>query len=70
VGLDVEQFESDLTSGRYEEAVARDFQEGQRIGITGTPTFVINGEVLAGSQPVEVFQDAIEQAKSETERGT
>jgi protein-disulfide isomerase len=69
-GLDVEQFESDLTSGRYEGAVARDFQEGQRMGITGTPTFVINGEVLAGLQPVEVFEDAIEQAKREAERGT
>jgi protein-disulfide isomerase len=50
--------------------VARDFQEGQRVGITGTPTFVINGDVLAGSQPVEVFEDAIEQAKREAERGT
>jgi protein-disulfide isomerase len=69
-GLDVEEFEADLASGRHEEAVARDFQEGQRIGITGTPTFVINGEVLAGAQPIEVFEDAIERAKREAERGT
>ena len=69
-GLDVEEFEADLASGRHEEAVARDFQEGQRVGITGTPTFVINGEVLAGAQPIEVFEDAIERAKREAERGT
>ena len=66
--LDVEEFEADL--GRHEGAVARDFQEGQRIGITGTPTFVINGEVLAGAQPLEVFEDAIERAKREAERDT
>jgi predicted DsbA family dithiol-disulfide isomerase len=64
-GLDVEEFESDRASGTYEEAVARDFQEGQRMGISGTPTFIINGKVLAGFQPVGVFEDAIERAKSE-----
>ncbi len=68
-GLDVEQFESDLASGRYEEAVARDFEEGQQVGISGTPTFIINGEVLAGFQPVGVFEDAIERTKREAERG-
>ena len=68
-GLDLERFESDLASGRYEAAVARDFQEGQQRGISGTPTFVINGEVLAGSHPVEVFEDAIERAKREARQG-
>ena len=68
-GLDVEKFESDLASGRYQEAVARDFEEAQQVGISGTPTFVINGEVLAGFQPLGVFGDAIERAKREAERG-
>jgi protein-disulfide isomerase len=43
--------------------VAGDFREGQRAGITGTPTFVINGRVLAGLQPLEVYESAIEQAE-------
>jgi len=68
-GLDVERFEEDLASGRFESAVAEDFQEGQEMGITGTPTFVINGRVVAGLQPVEVFEEAIERAKAEAERG-
>ena len=68
-GLDVEKFESDLASGRYQEAVARDFEEAQQVGISGTPTFVINGEVLAGFQPLGVFGDAIERAKRGAERG-
>ena len=69
-GLDVERFKADLASGRYEGVVARDFQEGQREGISGTPTFVINGKVLAGMQPVGVFEDAIERAKREAEQGS
>jgi protein-disulfide isomerase len=68
-GLDVERFEEDLASGRFEQAVAEDFREGQQMGITGTPTFIINGRVLAGMQPLEVFESAIEQAEEEAERG-
>ena len=64
-GLDVERFEEDLASGRFEQAVAEDFREGQEMGITGTPTFIINGNVLAGMQPLEVFESAIEQAEEE-----
>jgi protein-disulfide isomerase len=68
-GLDVEEFEGDLASGRFEQVVVEDFQEGQQMGISGTPTFVINGEVLAGGQPLEVYENAIEQAKEEAEQG-
>jgi len=65
MGLDVEKFEADLSSGRYERAVLEDFREGQRRGISGTPTFIINGHVLAGLQPLEVYRNAIEQAEDE-----
>jgi protein-disulfide isomerase len=69
-GLDAQRFESDLSSGEYERAVAEDFREGQQRGISGTPTFVINGEVLAGAQPLEVFEDAIGRAKREAGQGS
>ena len=70
-GLDVERFEGDLASpDRYTQVVAEDFREGQKRGISGTPTFVINGQVIAGLQPVEVYEDAIERAKRETEGGS
>ena len=66
-GLDEKRFESDLASGEYDRAVAEDFREGQQRGISGTPTFVINGRVLAGLQPVGVYENAIEQARREAE---
>jgi protein-disulfide isomerase len=37
-GLDEEQFRSCLASNRYTSRVNEDFEEGTRIGITGTPT--------------------------------
>jgi protein-disulfide isomerase len=61
-GLDTERFRADLGSPQVIEAVARDFQEGQTIGVTGTPAFIVNDQPVIGAQPVEVFVQVIEQA--------
>ena len=60
VGLDTESFESDLTSGRFEPVVQRDLREAQDVGIQGTPSFTINKQRLVGPQPLEAFEQAIE----------
>ena len=60
VGLDTEQFEVALTSGRYESIVQSDLREAQNAGIQGTPSFTINGQRLVGPQPLEVFEQVIE----------
>jgi protein-disulfide isomerase len=67
--LDMQRFERDYESVRYAELVQTDFQQGQRIGVNGTPTFFINDQVLVGLQPVGVFENAIEDARREVEGG-
>jgi len=67
IGLDVEEFRADLASQDARDGVARDFQEGQAIGVTGTPAFVINGVPVIGAQPTEVFESTIEQAAEDAE---
>ena len=62
VGLDGERFREDMSSSEAEAAVKEDFQEGQSIGVTGTPAFLVNGQPIMGAQPTEVFVEAIEQA--------
>jgi protein-disulfide isomerase len=62
IGLDTEQFRQDMTSAAAAKAVKEDFQEGQSIGVTGTPAFLVNGQPVMGAQPTEVFAEAIEQA--------
>ncbi len=69
VGIDAEEFEASLSSGEHRQAVTEAFMEGQRSGITGTPTFVINGQTLVGAQSVEVFEEAIEEAAREARGG-
>ncbi len=65
LGLDTQQFRADMRSRAVGDAIAKDFAEGQAIGVTGTPAFVINGVPVIGAQPTEVFEKTIEQAAAE-----
>ena len=67
--LDMQRFEKDYENANYAELVRKDFQEGQRIGVNGTPTFLINDQVLVGLQPIGVFEKVIEDARREAEGG-
>lgn len=46
LGLDMDQFRSDLNSGETQRTVMEEKQEGQRQGVNSTPTFFINGDKL------------------------
>jgi protein-disulfide isomerase len=58
--LDSASFGQCLDSGRQEAAVNRDVEDGTRLGVTGTPTFFINGRQLVGAQPLTTFQRVID----------
>ena len=64
-GLDAGAVDS-LLSGDEGRAAVQDAEErGRRLGITGVPFVVIDGEVaLSGAQPPEMFRSAIEQARA------
>jgi len=58
--LEPKGFAACLESGRHQAAVQLDIEDGARLGITGTPTFFINGRLLVGNQPVDNFKKIIE----------
>jgi protein-disulfide isomerase len=60
LGLDIEQFNECLDSREMKDEVRKDLKDGQKIGISGTPSFIINGELIVGAQPFSVFQEKIE----------
>jgi protein-disulfide isomerase len=62
IGLDVDQFRAYMESDIAKRRIATDFDEGQTIGVTGTPSFIINGTPIVGAQPIEVFEQTIEAA--------
>ncbi len=62
LGLDSAQFDSCLDASLYLDEVQEDLLAGRDEGVTGTPAFLINGELLIGAQPIEVFRQKIEEA--------
>ena len=59
IGLDAQRFADELRSGRHAEAVAADRAEGEKVGVTGTPTFFIAGERYRGFYDAETLADAL-----------
>ncbi len=60
VGIDAEKFAQCMSEERHKDQVERDLQEGRRVGVSGTPSFFVNGRMLGGAQPVEEFVRLIE----------
>ena len=65
VGLEQQQFDSCLGSGKYLEEVQGDLSDGRDYGISGTPGFFIgNDEIgfvkLSGAQPFDSFKKIID----------
>jgi len=46
---------------QYKDAIYADQEAGGKIGVSGTPAFVINGTLLVGAQPIENFKMVIDQ---------
>src|SRR5262245_5658355 len=67
VGLDVNAFDRCLSSGKYKAAVQRDLIDGTKLGVTGTPTFFINGREISGNQPLEIFAAIIDEELERTQ---
>lgn len=62
VGLDLTAYRDCLANGDPETVVRSDVAAGTEAGLTSTPSFVINGDLLVGAQAYEVFQSSIEAA--------
>ncbi|MGP4110924.1 DsbA family protein [Streptomyces sp. 4N509B] len=59
LGLDAEEVATALIDGRHLLAVDADHAEGQAIGVTGTPTYVIGDERLDGGRSQEGLRERI-----------
>ena len=53
VGLNVQDFEAGMATGQPYQAVERGKQWGERVGVTHTPTIVLNGNILVDRIDIE-----------------
>jgi cyclophilin family peptidyl-prolyl cis-trans isomerase/protein-disulfide isomerase len=60
LGLDVAQFSRALDEGTYADKVQASFDEARELGIGGTPTIFINGQLYNGPREAYVFAGLIQ----------
>ena len=60
LGLNAEQFNSCLDSGKTAAAIQADMKEGSSVGVNGTPAMFINGRFINGAVPLEQITSVID----------
>jgi protein-disulfide isomerase len=72
LGLEVPKFQQCLEGGKYAAGVKKDQEEGQKLGVKGTPAFFFGiadpkdpskmkaVSMLSGAQPMTAFKDALD----------
>ncbi|MFL5450622.1 MAG: thioredoxin domain-containing protein [Myxococcales bacterium] len=61
IGLDVARWKADKDSPAIAEAIQKDNSYGQQVGANGTPSFFINGKLIAGALPFDTFKAMIDE---------
>jgi len=63
LGLDVEHFSADLRTHRHAPRVLADVASADESGVSGTPTFFINGRRHYGVYDIDALTEAVRAAK-------
>ncbi len=58
LGLDQNKFNQCLDSGQYQSKITEQKNQGDKAGVTGTPTIFVNGNIYPGAYPFEDFTNS------------
>jgi protein-disulfide isomerase len=61
IGLDLAKFDKDVASADVKKKIDGDSAEADKLGVSGTPAFFINGRYLSGAQPFDAFKKMIDE---------
>lgn len=61
IGLDIDRYNSDIASSSVRKVVDDDLALAGKLGVSGTPSFFINGRFLSGAQPYGSFARVIDE---------
>jgi len=61
IGLDVPRFTKDLDDHVQAARIAKEAQEVEGIGATGTPASFVNGRYVSGAKPLDFFKGMVEE---------
>jgi protein-disulfide isomerase len=70
LGLDVDRFGDDLDHHVHADRIASDIDSADRSGVSGTPTFFVNGRRHYGAYDAASLQHAVSSARERARSGT
>jgi len=59
--LDTAKFDQCLDAGETAAAVKKDQEQGQKLGLTGTPSFFVNGHFFSGAATYTMLREIVDQ---------
>lgn len=66
--LDDKAIQGCIQSQQFRSQIETDYRAGLQVGVQSTPTFVVNGELLVGAQPYDVWQKTLDEALAKAEK--
>jgi len=60
LGMDTGKFKSCMDSSKFQKNIDQDMSDGQKISVSATPTFFVNGKQILGAQPYANFKALID----------
>lgn len=68
IGLDMERYRKDKEGTECMDSLRASVANLGEVGVSGTPTFYINGRALTGAQPIEAFKKIIDEELAKADR--
>jgi protein-disulfide isomerase len=64
LGLDIDKFREYIRKSKASVRIAEDVESADMSGVSGTPTFFINGHRHQGAYDIETLSDAVKLARA------
>lgn len=61
--IDVRRVEKDRKGKKVQEILSEDMEDGKKLGVEGTPFFLVNNLVIRGALPLDLFKMAVDMAR-------
>jgi protein-disulfide isomerase len=61
-GADVKKFEECLDAKKFATQIDASLAEGQKLGVSSTPSFFVNSQLVKGAQPISEFKEIIDES--------
>ena len=67
LGVDMKRLAKDVHSKKVSDIMEEDQQDAQKLGVEGTPYFLVNDLVVRGALPPDLFKKAVDMAKNQAD---